>query len=80
MNRKQIIPLFCGLLGCLCFGGGDWLMMYGNPVYHGKLMWLMKEKEPISVSCWKERGRIKNPAHPLTPHLPPSTPFRNQCP
>jgi hypothetical protein len=21
--------LLCGMLGCLCYGGGDWLMMYG---------------------------------------------------
>ena len=32
--------LFCGLLGCLCYGGGDWLMLYGNPAYHGILSWL----------------------------------------
>ena len=32
--------LICGLLGCLCYGGGDWLMMYGNPVHHGALSWL----------------------------------------
>ena len=30
----------CGLLGCLCFGGGDWLMIYGDPSYHGTLSWL----------------------------------------
>ena len=32
--------LLCGMLGCLCYGGGDWLMMYGNPAYHGTLSWL----------------------------------------
>ncbi len=32
--------LVCGMLGCLCFGGGDWLMIYGNPSYSGKLSWL----------------------------------------
>ena len=32
--------LICGMLGCLCYGGGDWLMMYGNPTYHGTLSWL----------------------------------------
>lgn len=51
MNRKQIIPLFCGLLGCLCFGGGDWLMMYGNPVYHGKLMWLTEGT--MQIAGWR---------------------------
>ncbi len=32
--------LFCGMLGCLCYGGGDWLMIYGNPAFHGTLPWL----------------------------------------
>lgn len=34
------IALICGLLGCLCYGGGDWLMLYGSPAYHGALSWL----------------------------------------
>ena len=38
-NRMRI-ALICGMLGCLCYGGGDWLMMYGNPTYHGMLSWL----------------------------------------
>ena len=28
------------MLGCLCYGGGDWLMMYGDPTYSGALKWL----------------------------------------
>ena len=28
------------MLGCLCYGGGDWLMMYGDPTYNGTLKWL----------------------------------------
>ena len=36
----QKIYLICGLLGCLCFGGGDWLMIYGDPQYSGTLSWL----------------------------------------
>ena len=27
---KMIAALVCGMLGCLCFGGGDWLMVYGD--------------------------------------------------
>ena len=27
---KMITALVCGMLGCLCFGGGDWLMIYGD--------------------------------------------------
>ncbi len=26
-NRMKI-ALVCGMLGCLCYGGGDWLMLY----------------------------------------------------
>ena len=29
-----------GLLGCLCFGAGDWLMIWGNPAAEGRLSWL----------------------------------------
>ena len=43
MNRMKKHPkaaLLCGILGCLCYGGGDWLMMVGDPAYHGALSWL----------------------------------------
>ena len=40
MKKHMKAALLCGILGCLCYGGGDWLMMYGNPVYHGALSWL----------------------------------------
>lgn len=39
-NKKITAALICGLLGCLCYGGGDWLMLYGNPSVHGTLLWL----------------------------------------
>ena len=32
--------LVCGMLGCLCYGGGDWLMIFGNPEHSGALSWL----------------------------------------
>ncbi len=38
--KYRKVALLCGILGCLCYGGGDWLMMYGNPAYHGTLSWL----------------------------------------
>lgn len=28
------------MLGCLCFGGGDWLMIYGDPSCSGTISWL----------------------------------------
>ena len=39
-REKNTRALICGILGCLCYGGGDWLMMYGDPSYTGKLIWL----------------------------------------
>lgn len=40
MRNMQKIYLICGLLGCLCFGGGDWLMIYGDPSCSGTISWL----------------------------------------
>lgn len=40
-NKKKLsMAMICGILGCLCYGGGDWLMIYGDTAYAGKLMWL----------------------------------------
>lgn len=39
-SKKNIWALICGIVGCLCYGGGDWLMMYGDPSHTGKLIWL----------------------------------------
>lgn len=39
-NSKMVIALICGMLGCLCYGIGDWLMIYGDPAHTGELMWL----------------------------------------
>lgn len=36
------------MLGCLCYGGGDWLMMYGDPAFKGTLMWLTNGTATIS--------------------------------
>ena len=35
MKSKQR-NLILGLLGCHCFGTGDWLMMYADPTFEGK--------------------------------------------
>ena len=40
MKKHMKAALLCGILGCLCYGSGDWLMMYGDPTYHGALSWL----------------------------------------
>ena len=39
-RNKRTRTLLCGLLGCLCYGGGDWLMLYGDPAHAGALVWL----------------------------------------
>ena len=39
-KKKQMAALCCGLLGCLCFGTGDWLMMCADPTPLGELYWL----------------------------------------
>ena len=39
--KKTMLLLLCGLLGCLCFGGGDWLMVYNTDLTaSGSLYWL----------------------------------------
>ena len=40
MKKSMKALLLCGMLGCLCYGGGDWLMLYGDPSYAGSLSWL----------------------------------------
>ena len=47
-KKKLIICMICGLLGCLCYGGGDWLMMYGDATPHGDLFWLTDGVAAIS--------------------------------
>lgn len=41
MNKVKLsLALISGILGCLCFGAGDWLMIYADPTYSGELFWL----------------------------------------
>jgi hypothetical protein len=41
MSDKKIkLSILCGILGCFCFGSGDWLMMYGDTTYYGSVYWL----------------------------------------
>lgn len=39
-KRKTKLALLCGLLGCVCMGAGDWLMLYGDTAFRGSLSWL----------------------------------------
>lgn len=39
-KRLLIVSFILGMLGCICFGSGDWLMVYGETAYSGSLYWL----------------------------------------
>ena len=39
-RKTRAAMLLCGMLGCLCFGTGDWLMMFGDPASDAALSWL----------------------------------------
>lgn len=49
-NRKRIliISFISGMLGCICFGTGDWLMIYGDTAYSGGLYWLTEGAADIA--------------------------------
>ena len=40
MKRHRKTALLCGMLGCICYGTGDWLMIFGDPSHTGGLAWL----------------------------------------
>ena len=50
-KRGTRLALLCGLLGCLCFGGGDWLMLYGNTAYQGSISWLTEGA--AAIPAWR---------------------------
>lgn len=39
-SKNMTAALICGMLGCVCFGAGDWLMIYGDTAYSGSVYWL----------------------------------------
>ena len=39
-KKKMIWLLIFGVLGCLCMGASDWLMIYGDTAFEGELAWL----------------------------------------
>ena len=51
MKKPMKILLLCGMLGCLCYGGGDWLMIYGDPSHSGLLSWLTTGV--VSIPQWR---------------------------
>ena len=49
MRSKQNLSLLSGMLGCLCYGGGDWLMMYGSTAHSGAVSWLIPVTEGMML-------------------------------
>lgn len=47
--KKMKAALLCGMLGCLCYGAGDWLMIYGDPAHEGALSWLVPVSEAVML-------------------------------
>lgn len=50
-KRNFLLAMLCGGLGCLCFGGGDWLMIYGDTAYQGELYWLTEGA--AQIAAWR---------------------------
>lgn len=50
-KRKIELALLCGLLGCLCLGAGDWLMLYGDTAHQGSLFWLTEGA--AAIPTWR---------------------------
>lgn len=51
MKRKMELALVCGLLGCLCMGAGDWLMLYGDTAHTGEVFWLTEGA--AAIPAWR---------------------------
>lgn len=47
-RRRITAALLCGVLGCICMGGADWLMIYGDTAYHGNVYWLTEGAAQIA--------------------------------
>ncbi|MBQ8160332.1 MAG: hypothetical protein IJ083_06225 [Clostridia bacterium] len=48
-NTRLRRALICGLTGCLFFGAGDWLMIFGDAAYAGRLTWLTRGAAAIPL-------------------------------
>ena len=71
-QKKLTAALLCGVLGCLCFGGGDWLMIYGDTAHNGSLPWLTAGTAHISP--WRNNLAMfvmlsAYPTHEVIPYL-----------
>ena len=50
-KTKMIILLITGIIGCVFMAGSDWIMIYGDTAYHGKLAWLTQGV--IQIEPWR---------------------------
>lgn len=50
-KKGLALAMICGIIGCLCYGGGDWLMVYGDTAHSGKLFWLTQGV--IQIAPWR---------------------------
>lgn len=50
-QKKLTIALLCGMLGCVCFGAGDWLMLFGETAHEGELYWLTEGT--AQIPAWR---------------------------
>lgn len=49
VDKKTLaLAMICGILGCFCYGGGDWLMIYGDTTSSGELIWLTQGASQIA--------------------------------
>jgi len=52
-SKKMIAALVCGMLGCLCFGGGDWLMIYGD-ASGAENVFAMLTEGAAQIEMWRQ--------------------------
>ena len=52
-SKKTIAALVCGMLGCLCFGGGDWLMIYGD-ASGAENVFAMLTAGAVQIEMWRQ--------------------------
>ena len=52
----MLAGLACGICGCLCYGIGDWLMIFGETSHLGKLFWLTEGV--ANIPAWRNNAAM----------------------
>ena len=63
-KQKMTAALICGMLGCLCYGGGDWLMMYGDTAHDGSVYWLTRGV--AQIPAWRNTSSTEDMVMPAS--------------